>query len=268
MVDGGGPAAQQVEGLLGPGAGLGRVDQHGEVFAGQFHGLEGEVQVADDGVVQLLAAGAVEAHVVGRPPGPERLAAGRQLADEVGERLVVGVAARLGAQHGDDVVGGAFPVDEELLRAGVQEHVAGVVGRAYGVGQQLRVKGVAEPVGRQQVVAGVPHPRRGGYQVEDALHARTDPLAARPSTSRGSGVGGPGQVEQVGPLGIVELQRPGQGVEHLFGHAVQVAPLKPDVVVGRDASEVRNFLPTQALDPAVPTVDGEAGLLRRDPGPA
>jgi hypothetical protein len=80
-------------------------------------------------------------------------------------------------------------------------------------------------------VAGVADPRRRGHKVEDALHARPDPLVARPSTGRGRGVGGPRQVEQVGPLGVVELQGAGQGVEHLLGHAMQVPPLEADVVV-------------------------------------
>lgn len=39
----------------------------------------------------------------------------------------MGVASGFPAQDGDQVVGGAFPVDEEILRAGVEEDEAGAV---------------------------------------------------------------------------------------------------------------------------------------------
>lgn len=44
-------------------------------------------------MMELLAAGAVELDVVGGPADPEFVAAGGQLADEVGQATVVGVAA-------------------------------------------------------------------------------------------------------------------------------------------------------------------------------
>jgi 4-carboxymuconolactone decarboxylase len=49
----------------------------------------------------MLAADPVQAHVVGGPPDAEFLATGRQLTDQVGQALVVGVAAGLGAQQRD-----------------------------------------------------------------------------------------------------------------------------------------------------------------------
>ena len=76
-----------------------------------------ELQLADRRVVQPLAPGLVVADVVSRPPFAERLAARRQLADEVAQRAVVRVAARFGAQRGDGVLRGLLPVGEELLRA-------------------------------------------------------------------------------------------------------------------------------------------------------
>jgi hypothetical protein len=78
--------------------------------------------------MQALDPGAVEAHVVRGPPGAEDLAAGGQLPDQAGERLVVGVAAGLGPQQRDGVLGLALPLDVELPRAGVQEQEPGVVG--------------------------------------------------------------------------------------------------------------------------------------------
>ena len=91
--------------------------------AGELEGFEVEGEVADDGVVEPLGAGAVELHVVRGPADTELVAAGRELADEVGEAFVVGVASGCGAQDGDGVVGDGVPVDEELggLRAEEQE---------------------------------------------------------------------------------------------------------------------------------------------------
>ena len=70
-------------------------------------------------MVEALHAGAVELDVVLGPADSEVVAAGGQLADQVGERAVVGVAAGFGAQDADGVVGDGVPVDEELAaRAG------------------------------------------------------------------------------------------------------------------------------------------------------
>ncbi len=49
--------------------GFGAVDDQGQTgVGGQLHGLEGEVEITDDRVMEVLATGAVEAHVVGGPP--------------------------------------------------------------------------------------------------------------------------------------------------------------------------------------------------------
>ena len=62
----------------------------------------------------------------------ELLAAGGELTDQVRELPVVGVAAGLGAQDGDGVVGDLVPVAEELVRVRVEEDEPGVVGRPAG----------------------------------------------------------------------------------------------------------------------------------------
>jgi hypothetical protein len=81
-------------------------------------------------MVDQLDAGGVDLDVVGGPSSPELVAAGGQLTDQVGEAPVVGVAAGLGAQDGDRVVGGLVPVAEELGGVRVEEDEAGVVWRA------------------------------------------------------------------------------------------------------------------------------------------
>ena len=61
----------------------------------------------------------------------------------------------------------------------------------------------------------------------------------------------------MGAFGLVELQGPGQGVEDLLGHTVQVAPLEADVVVDAHPGQEGDLFPAEALDSAV-----SAGLAR------
>ena len=135
--------------------------------------LVGEFEVADDGVVEALGAGLVGADVVRGPAGAERLAAGGELADEVGEVAVVRVAAGFGAQDRDGVVGGAVPVDEEAFGARVEEDEAGVVGRPGRVrASSSEIQRAAELVGGEDVEAAV------------AARARAAPVIASSSTGR------------------------------------------------------------------------------------
>ena len=77
------------------------------------------------------------------------------------------------------------------------------------------------------------------------------------------------QVEQVGPLGLVELQGVGDAVDDAVGDAGGVAALEPGVVLDGDAGEEGDLLAAQARDPpAVAAVDGQPGLLGGDPGPS
>ena len=84
LVVGGGPAAEEVERLLGAGAGFGGVGEERQPgVGGDVEAVEAEAELADDGVVEVLDGGGVEAHVVRGPVGAERLALGGELADEV-----------------------------------------------------------------------------------------------------------------------------------------------------------------------------------------
>ncbi len=69
-------------------------------------------------MAEAFEAGVVEADVVRGPARAEHLAAGRELADEVGETAVVGIAAGLGAQDGDGVGRDLLPVDVESVARG------------------------------------------------------------------------------------------------------------------------------------------------------
>src|SRR3954452_20163683 len=86
------PACEQVERLLRGRAGFGGEDRDAQAVVGaELHRLVGEGELADDRMVDVLGAGAVEAHVVRRPAHPELVAARRQLADEVRQVAVAGV---------------------------------------------------------------------------------------------------------------------------------------------------------------------------------
>jgi hypothetical protein len=152
---------------------------------GQVERFVGEGELADDRVVEAFDAGAVELDVVGGPPHAELVAAGGELADEVGQTSVVGVAAGFGAQDGDGVVGDGVPVDEELRRAWVEEQEAGRVRWLDRVVEDVGVEGVAETVGGEDVQATVADVRRGaGHRVEDLLHRRADAFLGRSSPWR------------------------------------------------------------------------------------
>ena len=103
--------------------------------------------MADDWVVELLSPGAVEADVVVGPAGAEGFAAAGEFADEVAQLPVVGIAAGLGTQDRHDVVRRAFPVDEEVGRARVEEDEPGAVRRPRRTVNQRCVEGLAEAVG-------------------------------------------------------------------------------------------------------------------------
>ena len=116
-----GPAArgQAVQRLLGRRAGPGRV--HDEDLADVGQQLESVVverEVADEGVMERLAAAAVLQDVLGGPANTELLAPGGKLADEVGEVAVVGIPAGFGPEAADGGVGDAVPVPVERRATG------------------------------------------------------------------------------------------------------------------------------------------------------
>ena len=100
------------------------------------------------------------------------------------------------------------------------------------------------------------------------MPGRTSRRRAPPGGAGGAGVGRAGQVEQVEPFGLAELQCSGDGFQHAVGDAGQVAFLQPGVVVGADPGEHRDFLAAQPGDAPVAAVEAQPGLLRGDPAAA
>ncbi len=132
------------------------VDQQCQPGIGrQFHRLEVQLQVSDDGVTNLLESRPMKAHIVFRPPGAEYLTASGKFADELGQRLVMRIAPRFRAEHRGDVVCRALPIHEEVLRCRVQVHEPGVVRRPTWIGQHRRIQRARHTIGRQHVVPGI-----------------------------------------------------------------------------------------------------------------
>ena len=124
------PGGEQPESFGGGRAGLGGVDEQDEArLGGDGELLVGEGELTHDRVLEPLRAGAVGADVVRRPEAAEGLAAGGELADEVLQAAVVGVATRLGAHDAHAHLGEEVPVGVEVPRGGVEELEAGEVRR-------------------------------------------------------------------------------------------------------------------------------------------
>jgi hypothetical protein len=119
-----------------------------------------------------------------------------------------------------------------------------VVRRAGSPVEDVAVHGAPEGVGGQVVPAPVADERHAaGEGVERSLQARGH------GAGRGRQAGaraGACEVEEVDPLGLVELQCPGDGVEHAVRGAVDVAALELGVVVDADRGEVGDLLAAQA----------------------
>jgi hypothetical protein len=251
--------------------GLGGVDRQDEAGLGdQGHGLVRQVQVADDGVVEVLHAGAVDAHVVRAPAAAEVVAAGGQLADQVVQALVVRVDAGGGAQVGHGHVGDQVPVGEEAAGGAVEEGEAADVRGVGRVGVQVAVHGPTEEIGREQVLPAVQHDRWGDDRVERPLQAGPHGPLLRPAAraqQRVAAVGLLRQAHQVGALGVVELQGAGDGLEHAGRDAGELAALELGVVLDAHPGQRGDLAAAQAGH-AAPAGGRDAGPLRGDLGAA
>ena len=104
--------------------------------------------------------------------------------------------------------------------------------------------------------------------VEHPLDARPDrcfgPAPTRPPWRR---LCRAGEVEEVRALGVVELERAGQRLQHALGDAADVAALQAGVVRDADAGQDGDLLAAQPGNAATP-VGVQPRLLGRDPGAA
>ena len=176
------------------------------------------------------------------------------------------VTARGPAQDRDALAGDALPVAVERLGSRVEEHEPGVVDRPRGCGVQLGEQRTAELVGGQEVETLVAHERGGaGDRVEGPLHLGPDTLLRlAPARRRSRRLCGAGEVEEVGALGVVELERAGQGLQHALRDAAHVAAFEAGVVRNAHAGQDGDLLAAESGH-ATRAVGAQPRLLRRDP---
>ena len=62
---------------------------------------------------------------------------------------------------------------------------------------------------------------------------------------RAGGMGGASKVEEVSALGVVELERSGQRLQHAFGDAAQVSAFQAGVVRNADAGQDSDLFAAQ-----------------------
>jgi hypothetical protein len=122
-------------------------------------------------------------------------------------------------------------------------------------------------VGGEDVEALVAHERGGaGDRVEGPLDFGPDALLGlAPTRPRWRGVCGAGEVEEVGALGVVELERPGQCLQHALGGPAQVSALQAGVVRNAHAGQDGDLFAAQSGN-ATSAVGRQSCLLGRDPG--
>src|SRR4051794_4694606 len=116
------PGGEQAEPFCGRRPRFGGIDhEHQPRLGGDRKLLVGERQLAYDGVLEALAAGAVGADVVVGPEPTEHVAAGGQLADQVLQGAVVRVSSGLGAHDAHAHLREQLPVGVEVVGGGVEE---------------------------------------------------------------------------------------------------------------------------------------------------
>jgi hypothetical protein len=94
-----------------------------------------------------------------------------------------------------------------------------------------------------------------------AISSIADSSANIPGASPGARIHA-GEVEQMLALGVVELQRPRDRIQHALGGAADVAALQLGVVVEADVGEHGDLFAPQAGHAAFTAEVGQAGLRR------
>ncbi|GAP60058.1 hypothetical protein AHiyo1_34930 [Arthrobacter sp. Hiyo1] len=194
----------------------------------------------------MLETAVVAAHVVRGPASAEFIASGGKLSYKVAQPAVEGVAAGLGAEDGNHIVGGEFPIREEPPGPFfIQEYEACVVGGPDWVDVHLGMQSKAEFVGGKDVHAGVADEcRRVSNGVKGELHTWPDLLWCG-STLPLACSGGTRQIEQVRTLSLVELEGPRQCLQDALRHSRKVPAFEPGVILNAHSGEGRDFAATE-----------------------
>ncbi|AJC54477.1 hypothetical protein GZL_01883 [Streptomyces sp. 769] len=223
-------------------------------------------------MVEVLGAeGAVVDHVA-RPQTAELGALHGQLADQLGQLLVVGALPGGHPQRGDRAPGLLLALGVELAGVRIEEEQPLGVGPVRRTGRAVEVQmagdqGVPEAVPRQHLEARPEgegrHALHGGEQLPHAgaggvgADRRAAPVRRRA-----------GELPQMGALVGGQPQGPGEGVQHALRGVVALALFEAGVVGDADAGELGELLAPQSGDPAARPVGDQADVLRLQPGAA
>jgi hypothetical protein len=163
----------------------------------------------------------------------------------------------------------AVPVGVERLGARFEEDEPRVVRRPHGCGVELGEQRAPKVVGGEDVEAVIADVGGGaGDRVECPLDLGPDAwLVLAPARACPGRLGGAGEVEDVGALGVVELERPGQCLQDALGGAAHVSAFKARVVLDAHAGQHGDLFAAQPGN-ATSTVGRQPGLLGREPGAA
>ena len=129
--------------------------------------------------------------------------------------------------------------------------------------------GSAQVVAGEQIHPAVADDRWGGELLEHPSQARLGaPALAGTAAGSHAGAGAVGsvsQMEQVGALGVIELQSSGDRIQDRDGYASDRAPFKLRVVLHADSGKRSDLAAAQPRNPACADV-GHPRLLRGDSG--
>jgi hypothetical protein len=166
--------------------------------------------------------------------------------DQRGQLLVQRIAAGFQPHHRRHHATGERPVHVEVLRPRVEEVEPSDVRGPVGV-EERGIQGAAHQVRGDDVLVRVVHDGGNRHVVQHPLHGGPHCPRSRLRVARGGrDRGGAGQVEQVLPLGVVELECAGDRVEDAVGGPADVPAFQPRVVVHADAGERGDLFAPQA----------------------
>jgi len=201
-----------------------------------------------------LAPQSRSAHVMAAPPATERRRLDTELADQRGQRRIVGTAARLHPQDGHTFPRHRLPlVTEQRLVGGIEEGQQHEVAPVGGQRREVREQRRGRRVPRQHVLATSQHQRGDVVQrVQQLLDLRGHALFSRlpPDAGRRH----LGDREQVGPFVRRQFQSIGQGGQHRPRNPAGTSLFQAHHVVDADVRPLGQFLPPQPGHPAQPPV--------------
>lgn len=216
-----------------------------------------EDEPAHLGMVEPHLCPAPRPHIVPGPEPAESRAGEGELANQLDGTRRVDLHTDGLAEPGDQADRGEFPVRKEGALSRVQEEVAEPIRAGCEAWRECG----GQRIGRQHVEIAPLDERREWERRHERSRAGRHVLSDSGTPSRPSLVRSEG--EKISGAFIAELQYAGEGFQDLGRRLAIPALFQPQVVVGADAGEHRDFLAAQTWDPPNPE-DGDAGLLRGD----